>query len=517
MALELPDEVTIEAVLEVPVEITIEKNAKKPVRKSAKASAAKTITGPSVVPEIAGELTTEKTAKKPVQKSTKAAVTEKATTTENLPGPSAVPELPDEVTIEKSAKKPVRKPAKASAAETIQGPSAVPEIGGEITTDKRAKKPAQKLTKAATTEKAADIGNLPASSALPQIPGRPNYAKIMEQALADSSAKVDSSEIGVQRGNETSTKLGEYPIEQGLDIPAQEKIASDAAVTIGTSRSRKPTKTLGSHETDDDLKESIKTNITSKSGLKGSGTFDAVGDTAIVHEGPYIHQTTSKSNVRPSRKRKVAEGISSDSIKRNLLDPLAESASAAKKSKKSKPNIAATLGNTASNLISSGLQAVTHGADVAKTFVSDIGGATEDSIMGNVEEMASAAVSANETNNKAKTKQIRKGNGKARDNDDKAITAGESEESKAALSPNSDELGGNSENEEEDEDEEIEEDDQTHALLKGFESDGDEEESGDEGFKSGLAIPQLPGKRGLAKKLKDASNNSDEPGVVYIG
>ncbi|KAF9887603.1 hypothetical protein FE257_009816 [Aspergillus nanangensis] len=68
---------------------------------------------------------------------------------------------------------------------------------------------------------------------------------------------------------------------------------------------------------------------------------------------------------------------------------------------------------------------------------------------------------------------------------------------------------------------EDEEDDQTVALIKGFESSGDEDESGDEGFDPDQPVPKIPDskklKRKLLKKQKEGRAESEEPGTVYIG
>lgn len=72
--------------------------------------------------------------------------------------------------------------------------------------------------------------------------------------------------------------------------------------------------------------------------------------------------------------------------------------------------------------------------------------------------------------------------------------------------------------EDEDEDEEDEVDDQTEALLKGFESDGDDEDADNkEGLPAGQEVPKLNKKQ--KKKLHKAlqAGASDKPGVVYIG
>lgn len=65
-----------------------------------------------------------------------------------------------------------------------------------------------------------------------------------------------------------------------------------------------------------------------------------------------------------------------------------------------------------------------------------------------------------------------------------------------------------------DSDSEQDEDDQTKALLKGFESDEDEEDGEDEGDLS--RVPALPDSKKLRKKLEKA-NEDKGTGVIYIG
>ncbi|MCJ1361567.1 MKI67 FHA domain-interacting nucleolar phosphoprotein [Acarospora aff. strigata] len=66
---------------------------------------------------------------------------------------------------------------------------------------------------------------------------------------------------------------------------------------------------------------------------------------------------------------------------------------------------------------------------------------------------------------------------------------------------------------------EVEVKDQTTALLKGFESSGAENASGEEGFQQGQDVPALPDAKKLNQKLKGANKPGDggEPGVVYVG
>ena len=64
------------------------------------------------------------------------------------------------------------------------------------------------------------------------------------------------------------------------------------------------------------------------------------------------------------------------------------------------------------------------------------------------------------------------------------------------------------------------EDDQTAALIRGFESSGDEDASEDEGFDANKPVPKIPdskkAKRKILKKQKK-SDEPEEPGTVYIG
>ncbi|KAL1957149.1 hypothetical protein VTO42DRAFT_6292 [Malbranchea cinnamomea] len=65
-----------------------------------------------------------------------------------------------------------------------------------------------------------------------------------------------------------------------------------------------------------------------------------------------------------------------------------------------------------------------------------------------------------------------------------------------------------------------EEDDQTAALIKGFESSDEEEDpSGDEGFQPGQEVPKIPDSKQIKRKLrkmKMREEEPEEPGVVYV-
>ncbi|KAL4879767.1 hypothetical protein BJY04DRAFT_89359 [Aspergillus karnatakaensis] len=67
-----------------------------------------------------------------------------------------------------------------------------------------------------------------------------------------------------------------------------------------------------------------------------------------------------------------------------------------------------------------------------------------------------------------------------------------------------------------------EEDDQTTALIRGFESSGDEDESADEGLDPDAPVPKIPDSKKAKKKIlklqKEAkAQSSESTGAVYVG
>ncbi|KAI1911438.1 nucleolar protein [Ophidiomyces ophidiicola] len=70
------------------------------------------------------------------------------------------------------------------------------------------------------------------------------------------------------------------------------------------------------------------------------------------------------------------------------------------------------------------------------------------------------------------------------------------------------------------EDEEEDEGDDAE-FLRGFESSGEEDASGDEGFAHGQEVPQIPDSKQVKRKIRSMKKHhpdeKDEPGVVYLG
>ncbi|KAL4899120.1 hypothetical protein BDW74DRAFT_189499 [Aspergillus multicolor] len=67
-----------------------------------------------------------------------------------------------------------------------------------------------------------------------------------------------------------------------------------------------------------------------------------------------------------------------------------------------------------------------------------------------------------------------------------------------------------------------EDDDQTTALIRGFESSGDEDESGDEAIDPDAPVPKIPDSKKAKRKIlklqkQNKAGSSENPGVVYVG
>lgn len=190
-----------------------------------------------------------------------------------------------------------------------------------------------------------------------------------------------------------------------------------------------------------------------------------------------------------SKKRKTPASGDVEAVKHGIVDPVAEDASAKKKQKQSRKS----LGDTMGELFTSGLDAASHGASAVRESLGGLvlGKTAPKTIVESASEIASGAV----TEAKSATKKS-KGKGKSTNKD-------VVESSAAPLDDTSD----------------SEPDDQTVALLKGFESSGDEADPpSTAGFKEGQSIPKLPNPKQTAKKLKSIkATTTDTPGVVYVG
>ncbi|KAL8870974.1 MAG: hypothetical protein Q9174_003104 [Haloplaca sp. 1 TL-2023] len=214
----------------------------------------------------------------------------------------------------------------------------------------------------------------------------------------------------------------------------------------------------------------------------------------LVDDKPSIAATapaeSSKSDKAPKgKKRKDAPS-----------DPKTEAGSSGKKQKKAAVGAFDAAKNAVGDFVNSGMEAAAQGVNAVKEFAA---GFENKSIADDVTAVAEGAVEEKAKKAKAKknASKDQKGKGKAAPVDDAAATGD--------FEAFNDESG---------EDDDFEEGDQTAALIKGFESEGDEEVPGDNaGFKEGMEVPKLPKSKDLPKKLKAIKDTSEGPGVVYVG
>ncbi|KAI4273186.1 MAG: hypothetical protein LQ337_004813 [Flavoplaca oasis] len=198
----------------------------------------------------------------------------------------------------------------------------------------------------------------------------------------------------------------------------------------------------------------------------------------------------SKSEESKGKKRKEAS------------DAKVDSAPSGKKQKKSRKSALEAATSAVGDLVNSGMEAAAQGVSAVKDLASGLG---NNSLAEDITAVAGDA--AEEKSKKAKAK---KGDAK------KAVKA---DKAKGKEKPVEEEATANvSDVEDSDEDEDYEEGDQTMALIKGFESqDEDDGPSMGEGFKEGQTVPDLPAKKEVEKQLKAVKEDSDEPGVIYVG
>ncbi|KAI4223543.1 MAG: hypothetical protein LQ349_007412, partial [Xanthoria aureola] len=201
------------------------------------------------------------------------------------------------------------------------------------------------------------------------------------------------------------------------------------------------------------------------------------------------------SKTGPPKGKKRKEG--SDGI-----DTKADSAPSGKKQKKSRPSAFEAATNAVGDLVTSGMEAAAQGVSAVKDLASGLG---NNSL---AEDITAVAEDAAEEKSKKKAK-AKKGDTKAA-KADKGQSKGRPVEEDVAAN--------DSDVEESEEDDDYEEGDQTMALIKGFESqDEDDGPSMGEGFKEGQTVPELPGKKDVEKQLSAVTEGSDAPGVVYVG
>lgn len=227
---------------------------------------------------------------------------------------------------------------------------------------------------------------------------------------------------------------------------------------------------------------------------------------------------SSLGNVFTSGQDTAAQGLEAGTelLHSKVLDPLSEQAASTKrKPKKSKTSVLEAAGSKLGDILASGLDTAAQGVNAAKEYATDVANSAQKSIMGDVTGVAEAVVEEKEKA-EASTKKVSKA----------APKKGRNKKVKEADTVSAEPLGKAAdidvqpENQatavEDEGEEDLEEDDQTLALLKGFDSDEDDGVSGDEGYKQGDEVPEIPNAK-TDDEFKPANDEADGPGVVYVG
>ena len=231
----------------------------------------------------------------------------------------------------------------------------------------------------------------------------------------------------------------------------------------------------------------------------------------ILIEKTIIKDSKASAKSEPKNKRKASAVEDANNLQSSSSVPELASSKKAKKSKK--PSTFEATGSKLEDLVSTGLEIAVEDANAAKGLLGRVARNVRKSLLGDATETTTTALDAK----KEKSKKDGKGRGKAVDSKNGPVA-----DVSTALAPHSSEDGAQTASG--DEGYGIEEEgDQTVALLKGFESDEDDDEEdaegppAEQGFKAGQTVPALPDKKDLIQQIKGAKDDGDGPGVVYVG
>lgn len=399
--------------------------------------------------------------------------------------PDQVPETANKAKKGKAAKGDATSKTKADGGKTSKKESEKPPIKDKPESSKGSKKPEKDSTKPKDTAKKAEPKEKTTKSkaAKDSTSADPKPSKKKGKAAASKdSATVDSGP------GPAGAALDQAPFENllGSTDKGQTPVPDDdksSKASKAKKDSKKPAKDAVAEQTSKKTKDVGVTKP--KKAAKAKNNKPDIPDQAVqpidlVEEEAAIKEA-SKPEPSKGKKRKAPSDGPADTVKSDLLDPLAEHAAESPNKKQKKPR--KSLGEALGDMVATGADAVRS----SFTGILGGGGSSED---------------GKPTTTGSSHKQS-KGKGKATDANDPQPTV-------------------NDDNDEEDEEEEEEEgdapDDQTAALLAGFESDGDDvHPPGDAGFKEGSKIPSLPTSAPTEKLKTIKSAAYDTPSVVYIG
>lgn len=426
-------------------------------------------------------------------------------------------------TTEPPAKEPTTKqtaPSKPATAKpvTVKPITAKPAAAKPAAAKPATKKPSTRnAPKDSATEKPAtkEVGNKePApkepSPKVSKLASKGDTAK--ETADLDDPAKPKPSRGRKSKNDtndpETSTagpksKLSKKVVKSSKTNEAAEGKASDPGEAGGPTKATEP----GATEVP---------GPSGKDGATESGAAEVPGPS---------RKDGATAEASKSNKRKTPPGADSDAI-RDVLDPLSELASTKKKQRKGLPGSLEGAKASVGGLVAPVIDTVTHGAHAAKGLAADVASGAQTSIMEDVTTGAEEAIDADlrgpespKESEESPAKKVKdKGKGKRKERaktSRKEAKPIESSNKDVELETSEGNLQTTAEDNDEDYDEEedLEEDDQTLAILVGFDDSDEEAVQGDGGFKQGQEVPAAP----TTSKAKPTKGDTEGPGVVYVG
>ena len=406
--------------------------------------------------------------------------------------PEQVPETANKAKKGKAAKDGATSTGKKAAEKPTKRDSVKSTAKDKPESSKDAQADEKKSTKPKETAKAVESKGKPAKS-------KPANASAAAESKSSTKKAKTTGSKNATTADTTSASAGatmdQAPFEDLLNATDKGKApVPDDTKLSKAAKAKKDTKKTGKETASEKAPKKAKDDITAKpkkaakggesakpkSGTKANGNKADIPDQAIqpmdlVQEEAAIKEL-SKNEPSKGKKRKAPSDVAAEMVKSDVLDPLSEHAADASEKKAKKPR--KSLGETLGDMVATGADAV------RSSFTGILGGGGAGGADGKPTTTGSSHKS--------------KGKGKATDTNDPQQT--------------------NNEDDEEDEEEDDTPDDQTVALLAGFESEGDDvHPPGDAGFKEGSKIPSLP-KSEATKKLKSIkSTEKDTPGVVYVG
>ncbi|KAL8802685.1 MAG: hypothetical protein Q9182_003643 [Xanthomendoza sp. 2 TL-2023] len=301
-------------------------------------------------------------------------------------------------------------------------------------------------------------------------------AKIPSVKASANAAEAERKAQAASKANRTSDKPGR-PAKAKQSKPAVKDKKTAATETPGKSseatepKGRKRKAASGATDTEEP-----------KPAAKGQET-----------EATEAPAKSSKATAPKGKKRKDGPEAAGTKV---------DAAPSEKKPKKARTSALGAATSAVEDFINSGIEAAAQGVSVVKDLAAGFGA---ESVADNITAVAEGVIdekAQNETAEKGaanKATKADKGKGKEKAVEDAAET---------------NEFDDDESNGEDD----SEEGDQTLALIKGFESEEENEGPGmGEGFKEGQEVPKLPKNKEVQKQLKAATEDSGEPGVVYVG